>query len=462
MSIKVKWGKETLDVPYHEEWTLLNLKEHLHTRTSIPIDKQKLMGIKPAAKEDWKLSAAGIAAGKAIMLIGTAENTVIPSAQLSSDAAEEAGGHTASSPTSNGLQNIANTCYMNSAIQMLRMIPELKESIRSYTGPSNVVKQLSKLFDSLDNSKEAVMPLTFWTALVQQNPVFGQRDDHGGFMQQDAQEVLAYLLQEIKPILPRQYAQLYSGMLEQRLVCSEVPEDKGTLTYSDFSLLSCNVAGEVQTLEIGLEAGFNEDFKAQSQELGREAAFKRTGRIQHLPEYLIVHMVRFSWKSDIQKKAKILKPITFPLVLDTSMLCSDELREEQKPVRAKVMERRDAEIAKRKRSRNEVEADAAKKDKENPEKAGEDVEGIPEVLHNESGYYELCGVISHKGRSADGGHYVYWGKKADQWLIFDDQHVAAVSEEDVLRLRGVGEAHIAYVLLYRSRNPVTKKPTIPT
>ena len=30
-----------------------------------------------------------------------------------------------------------------------------------------------------------------------------------------------------------------------------------------------------------------------------------------------------------------------------------------------------------------------------------------------SGKYELCGVLTHKGRSADSGHYTAWTKQAD-------------------------------------------------
>ena len=38
-----------------------------------------------------------------------------------------------------------------------------------------------------------------------------------------------------------------------------------------------------------------------------------------------------------------------------------------------------------------------------------------------AGKYELVGLVTHKGRTADSGHYVAWVKQADaKWVCFDD------------------------------------------
>jgi ubiquitin carboxyl-terminal hydrolase 14 len=35
----------------------------------------------------------------------------------------------------------------------------------------------------------------------------------------------------------------------------------------------------------------------------------------------------------------------------------------------------------------------------------------------DAGHYQLIAVVTHKGRSADGGHYVGWvHKSGDEWL----------------------------------------------
>jgi hypothetical protein len=39
----------------------------------------------------------------------------------------------------------------------------------------------------------------------------------------------------------------------------------------------------------------------------------------------------------------------------------------------------------------------------------------------------------------------------DEWIKFDDDKVSIVTPEDILRLSGGGDWHIAYVLLYGPR-----------
>lgn len=44
-----------------------------------------------------------------------------------------------------------------------------------------------------------------------------------------------------------------------------------------------------------------------------------------------------------------------------------------------------------------------------------------------------------------------WSHLTDEWVKFDDDKVSVVSPEDILRLSGGGDWHIAYVLLYGPR-----------
>lgn len=76
-------------------------------------------------------------------------------------------------------------------------------------------------------------------------------------------------------------------------------------------------------------------------------------------------------------------------------------------------------------------------------------EGIPSSFR---GHYELMGVVTHKGRSADSGHYIGWVRKeagSSQWWKYDDDTVSEVTTADILNLKGGGDWHTAYLNFYR-------------
>jgi ubiquitin carboxyl-terminal hydrolase 14 len=96
----------------------------------------------------------------------------------------------------------------------------------------------------------------------------------------------------------------------------------------------------------------------------------------------------------------------------------------------------------------------------------------PGIPNDFLGYYELFAVVTHKGRDADGGHYMAW-VQADQlstasevvpknknetttdnivnedWYVFDDDEVSPCKTEDVLKLKGGGDWHMSYLNFYR-------------
>ena len=75
---------------------------------------------------------------------------------------------------------------------------------------------------------------------------------------------------------------------------------------------------------------------------------------------------------------------------------------------------------------------------------------MPHSQGKDTGNYELIAVVTHKGRSADGGHYVGWvHQSGDTWLCFDDDIVSTVKTDDILQLKGGGDWHTAYLTIYR-------------
>jgi len=68
----------------------------------------------------------------------------------------------------------------------------------------------------------------------------------------------------------------------------------------------------------------------------------------------------------------------------------------------------------------------------------------------ETGQYQLIGVITHKGRSTNSGHYVAWcHDQGEKWVKFDDDKTSSCTTEEVMALRGGGDWHMAYYLIYR-------------
>ncbi|KAK2647619.1 hypothetical protein Ddye_015108 [Dipteronia dyeriana] len=135
-------------------------------------------------KDDSDWSTLGVKKGQKLMMMGTADEIVkAPEKGLVfvEDLPEEeqvvAPGHSA------GLFNLGNTCCMNSTVQCLHSVPELKSALVKYSqsGRSNDVDQsshmlavaTSDLFNDLDKSVKPVAPGQFlmdveecWTLLL--------------------------------------------------------------------------------------------------------------------------------------------------------------------------------------------------------------------------------------------------------------------------------------------------------
>lgn len=60
--------------------------------------------------------------------------------------------------------------------------------------------------------------------------------------------------------------------------------------------------------------------------------------------------------------------------------------------------------------------------------------------------YELRGFIYHSGIT-NGGHYVYFGKRADTWYLFNDSQISEVSIDDINNI-----SRLSYVFLYSKIN----------
>ena len=455
-----------------------------------------------------------------------------------------------------GLQNLGNTCYLNSTLQTLRSVPELQEELLRYSASASgssrsagmanlsqfglgglgasmdLTASLRDLYKQMGETQEGFPPLMFLNALRTAFPQFAQKSKTGqGYAQQDAEEawsqIVSQLRQKLKMKEPpadgdganlQQEAQIsfidkyLAGRFESLLECDEAAAkeagEEPVRSEDVFLKLDCHINKDINHLRDGILAGLEEKLEKKSPVLDRDAVYTKKSRIARLPKYLTVHFVRFFWKREAQRKAKIMRKVTFPSELDVVEFCTDTLRKLLVPVRDKVREvRKDEQDVDRARKRQKLahkqeqdrEADSKAQGPANEKrlaqgKADNSTNGDAEMADavyktdaeyeaeraasilaakkelyklidpelaedegaNKSGLYELRGVITHQGASADSGHYTSYVKKQGsldpktgkrkeedgKWWWFNDDKVSEVDAEKIESLSGGGKPSI--------------------
>lgn len=498
--VKVKWpnGKTTLEgVELDVSEAPVLFKAQLFTMTGVPVDRQRLMFKGAVIKDDSWPNNFQVSDDAMFMLMGSSEK--LPEAPVEKpkfveDMNENELAAALDIPA--GLTNLGNTCYMSATVQCLKTVPELREALSKCDLEVSILDTLSNepnskavtaalrnLYDQMQGAS-AVEPVLLLRTIHSAIPRFGRRGEGNVFQQQDANEcwteLTRILQQNLKPLNENsKYGnfidQYFGGTFQAEMKCDEAPEEDPAKSEEDFLQLSCFISQDVRYIQAGLALRMKETITKFSPSLNRDASYTKTSKISRLPAYLTVQFVRFHYKGNVQTNAKLLRDVKFSMVLDVHDLCTKELQEKLVPMRAKYKKADDlastikgAKSASSSADSESVVSDEATTSGELASKSQSKATAKSRFLANDSselekytfaddpgsnnsGFYELKAVLTHKGRSSASGHYVGWIKKDAQWYKCDDDFVEAVDSEEILKLSGGGDWHCAYVCLYGPR-----------
>lgn len=472
VEVTILWGSQSLVFNADPNKSVRCVMEDLERKTGVPVARQKLMMRRRQLLPDdpWPTD---LKPGARLMMIGTSE---APPSEIEVAAPTKKEIDKLSSseeerwpPIYTGLPDFGNTCYITSVIQIFRHLPEVVDFviakpltdvakevrdeeeeeldkppmiIRKPTGNEllelgNVQEELTTA-DIVENVRseiseekpeEIVQTQTpeetprlkpkgnkFWSRdLIARNfsrfvhdesnfraLVYLVKGIQRGFYQEvvkdsetiarnDACEVWRFLIGCLSEKIDPEIGDLFNVSLRITGTCGQDSIVKDEI----HGILKCPITSEVNRIEQGIEIGLSK---------GGEGCNLKW-EITKLPKFLMIQLMRFNFRQDVGKIVKILRKVETPRLLNVINWVSDDLK-------AEIRAERETEDGERK------------------------------------GYYELKGMIAHKGRTPEHGHYVTFMHMRDRWLKFDIDSAKDVEDEESLFSLASGDGLCAYMALY--------------
>ncbi|KAM3462720.1 hypothetical protein NHJ6243_003925 [Beauveria neobassiana] len=286
-----------------------------------------------------------------------------------------------------GLQNLSNTCYLNSLITQLYMNPGFRNYLLSFDvdeadDSKALLHETQRLFVYLQESIDrAVEPATFVGAIrtYDQGPI----DIHS---QMDVDEFYNLLFDRWEAQLPnaaarRKFRSIYGGQLVQQIKSKECGHISERL--EPFSAIQCDIKGK-STLEDSLRAyvggeTMDGDNKYKCSSCDRHVDAVKRACLKDVPDNVIFHLKRFEFNLQTLQRSKIDDYFAFPDKLDLQPYTIEHL-------------------------------------------SGSTPEGKQDM-------FELVGVLVHAGTAESGHYYSYVRERAPnqdtttKWVEFNDDQV---------------------------------------
>ncbi len=352
-----------------------------------------------------------------------------------------------------GMKNLGATCYMNSTLQQLFMIPGFRKHLieaphRNQGNEDNPLFQLQLIFSSLLGSQRAVYsPKAFTQTFKMDGRILNVVE------QKDVDEFLTTLLDHVDQELKgstqsRLVKNAFVLTLANEIICKDCPHRSETTEDAISVILSVkNKRSIYESLNAYVQSDTLEGENAYYCERcdKKVAAYKRQN-IKTLPNVLLIILKRFDFNVETMAKVKINDYCEFPQDLDL-----EEFTQEGQTCK---------DLTKDLESGRLTQEDLTEDQRRLLQRK------LPKYYYQ----YKLKGIIVHSGH-ADAGHYYSYimdREKKDQdsprWLEFNDAEVRPFDpkdipdetfggEEDVYTVWGKKDAtrektRNAYVLIY--------------